>query len=195
MILVEKSRENGEIDRMIHNNKRDIENLDVELERMETKPNELDITDIEGLHYLADYVLFILKTSGYVFDEEGDNIVEYHIHQGGEYSDLKMEEIWESHIEHRKESYLNFEENEELHKLSFSDACNLSFEEIKEKYLSDILQKARNIMRKGTLHPFDVPSPKITDEYLDNLLALCWKENLKLWAIRWDENFQMKSKL
>ncbi len=179
---------------MAHSNckKKDMENLDVELEMMNTQPNELDITDIEGLHYLADYVLSMLEMSGYLYDEEGNNIVEYHIDQGGKDSDSKLEAIWKTHNAHRMESYLNFRENEELHKISFSDVCNLSFEEIKNKYLSDILQKARNIMRKGTLHPFDVPSPKISDEYLDNLLALCWRDDLKLWAIRWDENFQKR---
>lgn len=122
-----------------------------------------------------------------MYDDDGNHIAETYINQDEEYSDRKIDDIWKNHKEHRKESYLNFRENEELRKISFSDACNMSLQEIKNKYLASILGKAKNIMRKGTLHPYDIPSPNIPDEYLEDLFALLWREDLKIWAIQWDK--------
>jgi len=68
---------------------------------------------------------------------------------------------------------------------SLGDEDYLNFPE-KEKYLKNVLSKARNIMRKGTMVFLYEVSAEIPDSYLDDLLALRWRENLKLWAIQWE---------
>ncbi len=90
----------------------------------------------------------------------------------------------------RHNNFLDFRENEELQKISFSEALYMPLETIKEKYLKDVLPKARGIMRKGTmtiLCPYAV-SDELPDSFLDDLLALRWRENLKLWTIQWDQD-------
>lgn len=69
-------------------------------------------------------------------------------------------------------------------KISFYDASHLSFKEIKEKYLKEILPMARGIMRKDArLAHGAVVSDEVPDEFLDDILALRWKENSKLWLL------------
>lgn len=85
------------------------------------------------------------------------------------------------------EAYLDFRENEELQKLTFQDALGLTLREVKEKYIGAILPIAREICRKDPQVKYGmVVSDEVDDAYLDNLLALRWKENLKLWTIQWD---------
>ena len=82
--------------------------------------------------------------------------------------------------------YLNFPENEELHQISFGEALDMPLSVIRETYLKDVLTKARNILRKGTLQCGDYTiSDEVPDSYLDDLLALRWRENLKLCAVQW----------
>ena len=47
----------------------------------------------------------------------------------------------------------------------------------------------RGILRKDTSAFGDlfVVSDEVPDDYLDDLIALRWRENLKLWTIQWDK--------
>ncbi len=64
----------------------------------------------------------------------------------------------------------------------------MTHQEIIDKFLKPYLNKARNMMRKGS---YDFTPLKVSDdisaEYLDNLFALRYKENLKLWTIQFDD--------
>lgn len=116
------------------------------------------------------------------FDNEGN----YIMHQ---LSEEERYAIYEKCDANTKNGYLNFRENEELHQLSFHDALYMPLEEIKEKYLKDVLPVARGILRKDTM-AFGccfVVSDEVPYSYLDDLLALRWRENLKIWTIQWDE--------
>ena len=68
----------------------------------------------------------------------------------------------------------------------------MPLDEIKEKYLKDVLPMMRGILRKDTSAFGDlfVVSDEVPDSYLDDLLALRWRENLKLWAMQWDKERQ-----
>lgn len=110
-----------------------------ELKQSDFAPEELDITNIEGLFYIADYVLSTLRMSGYFYDDEGDFVAE-------QLSDQEVKVLCENFNNNNKYSYLNYRDNTELHSIS--------------------------------------------DEYLDDLLAFCWRESLKIWAIRWDDRFK-----
>lgn len=67
-----------------------------------------------------------------------------------------------------------------------AEALDMPLSVIRETYLKDVLTKARNILRKGTLQCGDYTiSDEVPDSYLDDLLALRWRENLKLCAVQW----------
>ena len=143
----------------------------------------LTIWDQEDLHDVAEDVIVGLRHKRYYFDDEGNYIM-----------DKLPREEWHSVFDkctaNAKSDYLNFRENEELHQISFQDALYMPLEEIKEKYLKDILPVARGILRKDTSAFADcfVVSDEVPDSYLDDLLALRWRENLKLWTIQWDQD-------
>ena len=63
----------------------------------------------------------------------------------------------------------------------------MPLKEIKKEYLGQYMPMLRGILRKGTMECGVVPSEEIPDSYLDDLLALRWRENLKLWAMQWDQ--------
>ena len=80
--------------------------------------------------------------------------------------------------------YCNFAENEEIRNITFKEAVNLPLQAVKEKYLRDVLPLARGILRKDSRMDYGaVVSDEVEDEFLDNLLVLRWKENLKLWTL------------
>ena len=142
----------------------------------------LGIWDQEDLHYVAEDVITGLRFNRCHFDGEGNYIAH----------ELSKEERLARHeemFEKAKTDYLNFRENEELRQLSFSVALDMPLEKIKEKYLKDVLPMARGILQKATTDfgdPF-VVSGEVPDSFLDDLLALRWRENLKLWTIQWDK--------
>ena len=78
--------------------------------------------------------------------------------------------------------------DKELRQLCFSDAMYLPLETIKEQYLGDILTKVRNVPRRGSMNGCPPISDEVPDSYLEDLLALRWRENLKLWTMQWDHD-------
>ena len=141
----------------------------------------LSIWDQEELHDVAEEVIVSLRYRRYYFDSEGNYIMD-------QLSKEERQAVFERCDANAQKDYLNFDENEELHQLSFHDALHMSLEEIKEKYLKDVLPVARGILRKDTrdfCYNF-VISDEVPDSYIDDLLALRWRENLKIWTIQWD---------
>lgn len=142
----------------------------------------LSIWDQEDLHNVAEDVIVGLRYRRYYFDDEGN----YIMHQ---LSEEERHAIYEKCDANAKNDYLNFHENKELYQISFHDALYMPLEEIKEKFLKDVLPVARGILRKDTM-AFGccfVISNEVPDSYLDDLLALRWRENLKIWTIQWDK--------
>ena len=143
----------------------------------------LTVWDLEDLHFVAEDVITGLRFNRYYFDDEGNYIMD-------RIPKETWHEIFEKERASAKTNYLNFLENEELHQITFHDAVHMPLDEIKEKYLKDILPVARGILRKDTsaFGDFFVVSDEVPDSYIDDLLALRWKENLKLWTMQWDKD-------
>ena len=143
----------------------------------------LTVWDLEELHFIAEDVITGLRYERFCFDSDGNYIM-----------DKIPKETWPELIEkahaNARTDYLNFRENEELHRLTFHDAVRMLLDEIKEKYLKDVLPVTRGILRKDTSAFADcfVVSDEVPDSHLDDLLALRWRENLKLWTTQWDRD-------
>ena len=140
----------------------------------------LTIWDQEDLHYAAEEVITYLRYYSYWYDDDGNCIV----------LDLPEKErraLGKKQIDDMHNSYLCFRENEELRQISFYDALYMPLETIKEKYLKDALKKARNVLRKASMDIGYPVSDEVPDSYLDDLLALRWRENLKLWTMQWEQ--------
>lgn len=137
----------------------------------------LTVWNQEELHYVAEEVIVQLRYRSYSFDEKGNWI----------YDKLTEDERREG-LERQISTpgFLDFGENEALRRINFGEALYMPFSDIKESYLKDVLPKARSILRKGTLEYGCVVSDEVSDSYLDDLLALRWRENLKLWTMQWD---------
>lgn len=152
---------------------------------MRTK--KLGLNDIEDLNFLAEEVLVGLRYEFYRYDDEGSDLYppvddEITRNEIGE-KRLKALMDWEKKKENNHP--LEFRNNTELQKITFSEAMELSYDVIKEKYLKDFLPKMRGIMRKDTMLVGFAAGDEISDEYLDNLMAHRYQENLKLWTMRW----------
>lgn len=145
----------------------------------------LSIWDVDDLHFVIEDVVTTLHLKRYEFDNTGDYIMHQVPHE-------EWPAIFEKCRVKAKTDYLNFRENEELHQISFREALYMPLDEIKEKYLKDVLPMMRGILRKDTSAFGDlfVVSDEVPDSYLDDLLALRWRENLKLWAMQWDKERQ-----
>ena len=140
----------------------------------------LNIYDIEDLNYIAEEIIVGLRYMRYRYDEEGNYL---------EFDDTTTyrEDALKQMVADSRTDYLNFQECEELRKIPFITAVEMTFAEIKDKYLKDDLKMMRNILRKGSWEATDISvDASVTDEYLDNLFALRWKENLKLWTMQWE---------
>lgn len=140
---------------------------------------ELSIFDLEELYNEAEYIISTAEFNFYRYDEDGDYIS----------YDMTVEERHaqlEKWLTGAKEHYLCFCENEELHQISPYDAMEMPLSEIKEKYLKEYLTKLRMILRKGTADLNGaVVSDEVPDSYLEDLLALRWRGNLVLFAMKW----------
>jgi len=142
----------------------------------------LTVWDQEELHFVAEEVLVKLRHALYSYDDSGERAFE---NLREEERAAAMCQAIEKQERLGNEDYLNFPENEELRRITFSEALEMPLAVIKETYLKDVLPKARNIMRKGTMVFLYEVSEEVPDRYLDDLLALRWRENLKLWAVQW----------
>lgn len=149
----------------------------------------LTVWDLEELCSLAEEVIIRLRDELAWYDDQGNRLFD-------SLSGKEREEFASSaaihDLIHRGTNYLDFRSSGELHRLSFSDALELPLDTIKETYLKDILPKARHILRKDSLLLGRAPSDEIPDSYLDDLLALRWREGLRLWAIQWDDRKEKK---
>ncbi len=145
----------------------------------------LTVWDQEELHFIAEEVIVNLRHELYWYDDDGKRVFE------GLRKKERTAAIYQAMKKQQSlgnEDYLNFPDNETLHRITFSEALEMPLTTIKEKYLKDVLSKARNIMRKGTMVLLCEVSEEVPDSYLDDLLALRWRENLKLWAIQWQHD-------
>lgn len=144
----------------------------------------LTVWNQEDLHYLAEEVLVELCFYFYHYDDKGNYIL-----SGLDRSerDEALTQAFERQLALGDRNFLDFRGNSALHQITFSEALHIPLETIKEKYLKDVLGKARSLLRKGVPLCAMVVSDEVPDSYLDDLFALRWKENLKLWAIQWDK--------
>lgn len=139
---------------------------------------ELNIYELEKLSDTAEYIISSAWYNFPNYDENGDFIAVF--------SSVEDRHTWmENWLSQAETHTLCFRYNQTLRELSFSDALEMSLSEVKEKYLKDHLTKLRNMFRKDSLDLGYLVSADIPDSYLDDLLALRWKENLKLWTIQW----------
>lgn len=140
------------------------------------------IWDQEGLHALAEEVIILLRYDDALYDEEG-NYIPFTLPKEER---VRFREEAAVRMPEASAGYLDFRaKEEELRQITLGEAVEMPLSLIKEKYLGDHLKKARNILRKGTGN-FRFPvSDDIPDSYLDDLLALRWRENLKLWLVQW----------
>ncbi len=140
---------------------------------------ELTIYDFEELWYAATELVYQILMEGMMLDEDG-NYAGY---------DEKRSVAWiETRNTDLRFKYLNFRECEELKQFTLADVCDLSASKILEKYLSATLPIYHKAMRSGThlLIGYRV-SNDIPDTYLDQLFAMAWKADLKMWALQWDK--------
>lgn len=141
----------------------------------------LNYEDLENLNFLAEDVLHELRFNYYFYNDDGDCIK----YDNSENKDILLEKNIQ--LLNDEKHYLEFRNNKELKKISFAEAVKISHKELIDKYLGRYLAKARGIMRKGSF-PLTLMkvSNDISDEYLNNLFALRFKENLKLWTKYWE---------
>lgn len=145
------------------------------------KQTELTVYDLENLNETAEYIVSSAQFSLYQYNGEGEYIL----------SELSREErqvALDKWVTGMEENYLCFRSNRELRKRTFQDALYMTHGEIKEKYLKEHLTTLRNILRKGTMELGFTVSDTVPDSYLDELLAMRWKENLKLWTMQWTKD-------
>ncbi len=143
----------------------------------------LTVWDQEELHYIAEEVIVHLRHELYWYDDNGKRAFEG---LRGEERSAALSQALEKQNQLGDKDYLDFPENERLRQITFSEALKIPLTTIKEKYLKDVLPKARNIMRKRSMvFQYEV-SEEIPDSYLDDFLALRWRENLKLWTMQWE---------
>ncbi len=147
------------------------------------RAKKLGLNDIEDLNFLTEEVLIKLRYEGYRYDDDGNDIYSYSDDDEVRKERLKALESWMEKMENNHP--LEFHGNRELQKITFSEVLEMSFDEIKEKYLKNYLSMARGIMRKDTMYIGLAADEEISDEYLDNLMAHRYKENLKLWTMQW----------
>lgn len=148
----------------------------------------LSVWDQEDLHYVVETLIIALRYDYFMYDDEGNYLPD--ACQSWEERTAALERMVKMQDERSHTDSLNFRENEQLRKISFSQALEMPLETIKEEYLKNVLPKARSILRKGSMlniYPYAV-SDELPDSFLDDLLALRWRENLKLWAIQWEQD-------
>lgn len=150
----------------------------------------LTIYDLEALNDAAEEVVTaVMRYRDVWFDEEGHDL-------RGSLNEKERKALADSWLNHLQETTarnpLDFRCNTSLRSLSFHDALELTYQEIKENYLKDRLTKARNILRRGEYDGYYVVSDEVPDSYLEDLIALRWKENLKLWTMQWDHDKEDK---
>lgn len=142
--------------------------------------------DQEDLHFFAEEILLELGCCRFWYDEDGNHVV-----RGlqGEERDEALTRALKQQDALGDQDYLTYE-NKELQQLTFNDMLWMPLDTVKKKYLKGVLTKARNILRNGTsgVNLGRVVSDEVPDCYLEDLLALRWREIVKIWSVHWDEN-------
>lgn len=137
----------------------------------------LTIRDLEDLSCAAEYVVSSAQSNFWEFDEDGNHLWELPPEER-----TALQEEWYMGM---KQHPLCFKCSEELRQISFSDAIELTLDKAKEKYLKDLLKKLRSILRYDTGDMNGVVvSEEVPDSYLDDLIALRWRECLKFFVMQ-----------
>lgn len=77
-------------------------------------------------------------------------------------------------------NYMSLARNKDFRQNVLPELQELPIEDIKSKYLSDFLPRARDALRKG--YPDVALSDGIPDSLLDEVFALTWLGKLSWWA-------------
>lgn len=145
------------------------------------KQKQLTVNDLEQLNDAAEYIVSSAQFLFPSYNDEGEYIGQI---STNEERMCRIERWYLQASSHP----LCFRQNEELRKITFHDALYMPLSEVKEKYLKDHMAKLRSILRKGTIEQEFSVADSVPDDYLEDLLALRWKENLKLWTIQWEND-------
>ena len=138
----------------------------------------LGLYDIEDLLWLASEQVWHLFMKRHFIDDEGNFVG---------FQEDKIEEYKSEYVAPAFHC-LDFKNCDELRKLSLLEVEELSVEEIKSRYLHDILPIARRSFREDhILLTGMVAGAEISDDYLDAIFCLAWKNDLKIWCIKWHE--------
>lgn len=142
--------------------------------------------DQEELHFFAEEILLELGCCRFWYDEDGNDVLRG---LSGEERDKTLTCMLKQQNALGDRDYLTYE-SKELQQFAFCDVLWMPLDTIKERYLKDVLAKARNILRNGTsrVNLGHVVSDEVPDSYLEDLLALRWREIVKIWSVHWDEN-------
>lgn len=135
----------------------------------------LTVCDLEALNDAAEEIITAMWMVYYEYDNDGNYIA----------ADFSMDELVQKMKACKARVHthpLSFSYNEELQNISFYDAVEMPLREIKEKYLKEYLPMLRGIIRKDSMLLGYAASDEISDDYLDDLFALRWRENVKLRA-------------
>lgn len=139
----------------------------------------IDLKNIWLLNDLVEQVVVDIRSTGFLYTEEGDSISHERIPE-------ERAKLMEVHIADGKYDVFNFVDNPELKKFSFREALEMESEDILNKYITEKhLQKVRGILRKDPRLCYGmVVSEEIEDEILNQFILIRWKENLKIWALQ-----------
>ena len=136
------------------------------------------LSDIKSLDFLAEDILHEIRFNGCNFDENGEWI---------EHDKETYLTRYEEYIENAENNILEFRKSHIIKRLTLRTLCSMTIEEIQEKYLSGILNKACAMMRKQAyLHICAELSNEISDEYLKDLFTIRWRDNAMMWIARYE---------
>ena len=139
---------------------------------------ELTIHDFEELWYFAREVLYQIRYQYVLLNEDGDFIG---------YDKARKEDYLVDELNNPITKYLFWDMIEEFRTMKIADAVDLDTEEIRSRYLSEILPLARACMRKDSLLICRPVSEDISDEYLDELLCMAWKSELMIRVVHYNK--------
>ena len=139
----------------------------------------IGLKDIWELENLVEQVVVDMRAMGYLYTSDGDSIS----------LELSVEDrcrMLDEHIASLSADVFNFVSNPTLTQITFKEAVEMEVEDIYQLYLSpEILQKVRGILRKDPrLCYSQIVADEVTDEMLNQYIAVRWKENLKIWTLQ-----------
>lgn len=130
----------------------------------------LTIYNLEELSFIASELVYRLYMNRFTIDNNGN----YKEYDGNITNESRFK-------------YLNFKNCEELREISITEACDLSIDEIKEEYLSEIIPIARKSFREDNLLGLGmIAKSDIPDDFLDALFCIAWKNDLKIWSLNYE---------